>query len=229
MALCPLYAQGTIRDSELLTNPKSIEESRVGGKWTIYSEIVTRMHESLSALDKKLELIVVFADTGILLGHEPTSKDTEAAETHKQLYMKEVSELLEPKGIVYSYTTHSELGVVVPKFFNTRGKIPFQGSISQEDMVNEVNSYLDGIGSKGKIKQTNDNRRVVFNFMNMNSLGHDMAFWLIVGYMGFDYKIPELVGSDGVYLQAERFNQLLQLAKLTEELKSMARINILTT
>lgn len=228
MALCPLYAQGTLRDSRLLQNPKSIEESRVGGKWTVYSEIISRMSESLLALGVDLELKIVFADTGILLGHEPTKDDTNAVNSHNYLYMEEVSKLLNPKGIPYTYTSHSELGVTVPRFFNTQEKTPIRGTITQEGMIEKVNSYLKSIGSEGKIKQTNDSRRVVFNFMNMNSLGLDMAFWLMAGYVGFDYKIPQIAGNDGIYMQSERFGQLLQLAKLTEELKSMARINILT-
>ena len=52
------------------------------------------------------------------------------------------------------------------------------------------------------------------------------VFWLTTGYLAFDYRIPEIVGENGVYLATERFEPLFGISTFTSGLKEMPRVSL---
>ena len=50
------------------------------------------------------------------------------------------------------------------------------------------------------------------------------VFWLIAGYLAFDNKIAEIVGDNGIYITSERLEPLFGIAKFTESLSNLTRI-----
>ena len=90
-------------------------------------------------------------------------------------------------------------------------------------MINILNSYLK---LPHTIVDNKKNRKIIERILNMEGLGFNGAFWLIAGYLAFDYKISPLVGENGILLAAERFEPLFGIAKMTPSLSELTRINI---
>lgn len=57
-------------------------------------------------------------------------------------------------------------------------------------------------------------------------VGVETTFWMVAGYLAFDYQIPEILGQGGLYISAERFGPIFKIARLTPALNEMARIEV---
>lgn len=233
--LCPLYAPGTLADSTLIPNPGSISESRVGGKWTVYKQVMAAADDYLKLAGERLKVHAVFADRGILLAHAPGTADHSAADRHSEVYRAAFEGFCSPRGIQYTYSTFTDIGVALPRFF-TVGSERIPGvdledpSLEQRQgtMIDLVNEYLRRIGEPTWIVNNNDNRKRMKDLLNMAVATPSMVFDLVAGYVAFDYRLPGIAGKTGMYLQAERMGQLLTIANFTDESRSMPRIDVLT-
>ncbi len=71
VTFCPLYQPVAVNESALLSNPTTIVQSRVAGKWNGLKAVLSSMQTSLTALGKNLNLTAVLANKGVLLEHSP--------------------------------------------------------------------------------------------------------------------------------------------------------------
>ncbi|EKE05002.1 MAG: hypothetical protein ACD_19C00426G0024 [uncultured bacterium] len=60
----------------------------------------------------------------------------------------------------------------------------------------------------------------------MKGINYGSAFWLIAGYLAFDGIIANIINPNGLYIAAERFPGLFGIAKLTESLNKLTRVQL---
>jgi hypothetical protein len=237
---CPLYAPGSLSESELLTNPTSIEESRVGVKWYALQRILKEINNYLKSAGGGLELVAIFANRGVLLSHESTAQDAKALEAHDSLYQNAVAEFCQTNGINSDYHNYDDLNVDFPRFVDPQAEIPIEtpkeilerikSETAPGDMIDawviwQLNQYLQEQGVPTQVENTPENFKVIRKLLGM---GLHSSFWLVAGYLAFDYRIPELVGENGVYLVTERLKPLFGIASLTKGLENIPRADIST-
>jgi len=225
---CPLYAQGSLRESKLLNTPAGISDSRVVNKNFAYSKVIASLSEYSKKISGGLKLFAVFANKGVLLAGEPSEKDLIALDYHDTLYKTATLSMCKQLGIEYSFSNYENLDVDFPVFVDPSAPLPKEievpGNAKAESiMINILNSYLK---LPHTIVDNKKNRKIIERILNMEGLGFNGAFWLIAGYLAFDYKISPLVGENGILLAAERFEPLFGIAKMTPSLSELTRINI---
>ena len=71
---CPLYEQGSLADAGLVQYPQTLENSRVMGKWNGIQKVLEVMSNYIHEKNGSLEITVVFANRGVLLGRAPTER-----------------------------------------------------------------------------------------------------------------------------------------------------------
>jgi hypothetical protein len=116
VVLCPLYAQGDLKDSKLIGTGAKIEDSRVAGKLTVYKDVVGALHAQLLGKGGGLELTCVFANKGILYSGEPSVETEEDLVYHEALYRQDVGEFCDSLAVSCQFETYETLGVNFPKF-----------------------------------------------------------------------------------------------------------------
>ncbi len=225
---CPLYAPGDLSASTIALHPQSIADSRVGKKWSATTTAVEALTGYLRERQGDLELTVAFADTGVLLSHVPEIEHHDAVANHIGLYQGEIDTFCQERGIKYSFTTFSDLGVNFPRFVNLREKPPTLKPTDYEADSNSVlealNEYLVKQGIPNHIHNNKTARNRINDLMKAN--GVETTFWLVAGYLAFDYMIPALLGQNGVYMSVERFDPVFRIASLTEGLKGYPRLEV---
>lgn len=234
VALCPLYASGGLAESKLLLNPSSIAESRVGNKWKAITQVTAAINDQLQKAGGNLELFVVFANKGVLLGKEPTAAEEQALVAHDMLYKDVVSNFCKDKGITLKYYNYGELGVHFPTFVDLRKPVHFTkempGNITKSgsDGVWCLNNLLEQYNIPTVVPDNKDSRHVMTSLFKMQGISYSGIFNLAIGYLAFDHMIPGLLDNDqeGIYLTAERFAPLLGIPALTPDLKKLRRVCI---
>ena len=92
----------------------------------------------------------------------------------------------------------------------------------ESKMIADLNLYM-GLN----ISYSKRNRHLIDRIINMDQVGsYSAAFWLIAGYLAFDPKIADIAGENGIYMVAERLEPLFGIARFTESLKNMTRVQI---
>ncbi|HET9946455.1 MAG TPA: hypothetical protein VFQ63_00115 [Patescibacteria group bacterium] len=235
---CPLYAQGSLQESGLIYEPAPIEDSRVAGKWEAVKNVVVALSDELKHQGKSLSLTVVLADKGVLLNHEPTAEDQAALTYHAGLYKEALEEVCEENGIDLQFLRFQDEGVDVhfPSFVNPSAPIPNvarpegfdrRGVADVEDpatMLALIKDYMESLGVDS-LPVINKKMRATIKDL-ISAFGPQTTFWMVAGYLAFDYKIPELLGEGGLYISAERFPPIFRIARLTPDLNDMARVEV---
>lgn len=219
--LCPLYEPGPLNSSILIPEPATIESSRVSNKWNAIKTIVSQLHNSVTDQGGNLEILAVFANKGVLLGHDPVLKDEYLLQYHSALYANVLERFLTPMGIKFTYYDYDTLNVQFPRFVNP---LVDAGNIDPSIMIAQLNQFSQNLGIPNVVNNKKDNRHIINELIK--SFGASDTFWLVSGYLAFDYMIPGLIGPEGLYLSTERFAGLFRIAKLTESLKPITKIEV---
>lgn len=232
--LCPLYAQGSLEQSALLTNPTSIAGSRVAGKWDALKLITYAIKDELEVRGQELDVTIVFANRGVLLGHDPKPADSESLLLQEEIYRIEMGRFFDKFGIPHVYETYDTLEVSLPTFVNTQTPIP---PLSYEGPIpTQIAGSIEGM-LIATINDRNEQNEIPTHLVNnkrnrhkitslMSAFGPPTSYQLVSGYLAFDYMIPRLIGPDGIYLSTERFAPLFRIASLTPDVKEMTRVEI---
>lgn len=226
---CPLYAYGELSDSKIIFPPSGISDSRVVGKFKAYLPVISSMQKCLKDFGRGINLTAVFANKGVILAEEPQQKHKEAIAYHKQLYNEATFKLSDALDIPVTFYDYDDLGVNFPRFYNPQEtQLPENVNIEQilkpeSQMISVLNQYF---GFTIPIEDNKTNRKVVKSILQLKDTTFEAAFWLIAGYLAFDFKIPKLVGENGVYLVSERADSLFWISKLTPSLDKLTRVQI---
>jgi len=230
VVFCPLYGQGPLENSRLINSPLKFSDSRVYQKNLAYSRVISGVSQYIASLGGEVVLKAVFADRGVLLGKNPDNEDLDALNYHKRLYGDFIVDLCVKNGIrSHNLQSYEDLSVEFPKFVDPRLQIP------QDDeaglMVEKTSSKIIGmlnkhLGLPFEILDNKRSRKVIERVMGMNGIDFNAAFWLIGGYLAFDYKIASMIGKNGLYLASERFDPLFYISKLTPSLDGLTRVQI---
>lgn len=223
-----MYAQGPLENSSLISYPQTILDSRVRIKWDVTADAIRALDLFFrSRYGKGIDLTIVFANKAVLLGHEPSDSDEESLAYHDELYRHMVSQFSDEAELPVTYTTFDELGVMVPTFTPTGLPVPTNRRlVDTNEFINALNDYVahHNLPQEASVIPNKDSRGVVRDLLK----GDDplTIFWLTLGYEAFDFMIPKIVGPNGLYLSVERSDKLFRIAKLTETVRKMPRLEI---
>jgi hypothetical protein len=226
--LCPLYLPGSLSESGLMMSSASIECSRVARKWKALTEVITGLDNYFKAIEGSLSLSAVFASKGVLLAAQPNIDHEVAIMNHNDIYQEALDKFCQGKKIALDFTNYHQLGVKFPDFVNPNSRIPvYTGTGDSKNMlVNAINAHLQAEQIPSQLFDNKANRRLVDKIAGIEGVGSSGAFWLITGYMAFDYMIPTLASENGLYLATERFEPLFGISHFTEGLKVMPKLKI---
>jgi hypothetical protein len=229
--LCPLYQQGTLSQSQLIPNPSCIEESRVGNKWTVITGFLTSLQQYLTATlnGPDLEVVFILANKGVLLGNSPSPDDSIALIQHRELYQKVALQLASELDFHFLFFSYDDYPIRIPRFVIPESEIPvditdLRKETSEYKIIESLNRYFVSLGLDVKTINNNDHRRVIHNLLQ--SIEFNSTFWVIAGYLAFDWMLPEIMSTNGIYISIERLHSLFKISKLTEVLKGLPRVQI---
>ncbi len=237
VVLCPLYETGSLEGSRLIYDLSSIERSRVKNKLPAYKAVLGSLADYFNSIGIDLKVKFAFADKGILLSHDPGEKEHAALYAHSSFYRTEVERFANSKKVGYEYLTFSDLDLKFPRFSDTRLGIPEDiaikleinraSSLDEHTAIACINEYLKSIQAHTVIESGKLEIGTVRQLTSIKDFPHEMLFGFIANYIALQEKIPDHVGEDGIFIQAERFNPLLKVPNLVEGLKALTRIDIL--
>lgn len=232
-ALCPLYAAGSLSESDLLLGPCSIAESRVGQKWEALKTTIGAMDGYLDRVGGNLEATVIFANKGVLLNHQSGQREVSALSGHEEVYRAAVGEFFAGLNVDHEFYNYDDLGVRFDRFVDPKKEIPISPTEAPKGVMESragsrmiwlLNHYLNTQAIPGEVVDNKKNRKPVEQLIK--SFGFTPTFWIVAGYLAFDHLLPDLLGDNGIYLSAERFGQLFKIARFTEGLKTKPRVEI---
>lgn len=118
IAPCPCYAPGPLEGSDLLvpSHPISthgeadtfIKSSRVANKLWAYEAVLSKMSHIAAQIGQPMQLMVAFADMGVLLNHTPNDGHVQALKTHAEAYRLWFEKFCEDHAVNHSFTTFTE-------------------------------------------------------------------------------------------------------------------------
>ena len=220
--LCPLYSPGSLEESHLIVPPATITDSRVSRKVEAYEAVVSALHSKLKSLGGGLDLTVVFANKGVLGDHDYTEEWKLGY--HKELYQSRFEKLSSDIGLQVKFYDYNELGVEFPVFVGNK-PLPEGMVVPDQEVERTMLGYFDQLLKLSFALNVNkDSRKVVKNIIGGENMGFEAAFWVIAGYLAFDWRIHELIGDAGIYIMAERFDPLFWIYKLTPGLKRVNKV-----
>lgn len=232
VTLCPLYKPGILDESSLLIKEVSIAESRVSNKWLALQKVLGGMNQYLQRVGGALELTAVFANKGILFNGYPGEADYATISKHSTVYEEAVSTFCKKQGIAYIYNSYDNLSVPFPSFVNPTDDPPLlnkDGSVwmrEESKMITQLNELGQKIALPFQIIDNKKNRTIVEKIRRIQGISCTGAFWLIAGYLAFDYRLPELTGENGVYIATERYEPLFGITNMTPGLKELPKVKI---
>ncbi len=222
IVLCPLYSPGSLEESRLIAPPATITDSRVSRKVEAYEAAVSALHSKLKSLGGSLDLMVVFANKGVLGDHDHSEEWK--LDYHQGLYQSRFAKLSGDAGVQVNFYDYDELGIEFPVFVGNK-PLPEGMVVPNQEVEKTMLGYFDQLLKLSFALSTNkDARKVVKNIMGGENMGFESAFWDIAGYLAFDWKIHELIGEAGIYIMAERFDPLFWIYKLTPSLKRVNKV-----
>lgn len=227
VVLCPLYSPGKLEESTLMLPPANIENSRVANKVNAYMTAIHAMNGYLAGLGGQMHLNVVFANKGVLSAGEYNSSQEKVLSHHKNVYIEAWSMFGRSNKISIEFSDYDDWGVKFPTFVDPKAQIPTDlqdvlglTNSSESKMIAQLNKYF------GKnITDNKKNRHTVERILTIG-VDYNVAFWLIAGYLAFDDNITNIIGPRGIYIAAERFEPLFGIAKFTETLKELTRVQL---
>lgn len=232
VVFCPLYAPGPLSESKLICSPKTIGDSRVAQKADAYLSVLKRADSALKKIDGRLSVKAIFANRAVLFKGNPLNGEEDSLRHHSRLYQDMMTTFSRLTGAQVDFQDYDDLGIQFDRFVDPTSIIP--ESVSQgvslairpeSRVIACLNNYLAG-RIPFRIADTRDTRKVVGNLLAIDGVDVNQAFWLIAGYVVFDYMIPRLTGSNAIYIVSERFGPLFNISKLTPELDRMTRVQL---
>lgn len=235
---CPLYDKSSLAESGLISSPAQISDSRVANKWEADKKVVGSLSTALKQQGRNLAVTIILADKGVMLNHDSTKADQDALDYHAQVYQKALGEFCEENGIAVRFMRYQDeaLDVHFPTFVNPNAEIPYiqrpegfdrrgvADATEPQTMADLLKEYMQSLGVDA-LPVINKKVRETLKEL-IKAFGANTTFWMVAGYLAFDYKIPTLLGEGGVYLSTERFSPIFRVARLTPSLNEMARIEI---
>ena len=227
VVLCPLYSPGKLDESTLMLPPASIKDSRVANKVNAYMTTIYAMNGYLSGLGGQMHLNMVFANKGVLFAGKHGPVQEKALLHHKAVYTEAWNRFGRLNKIGIEFSDYDDWGVKFPVFVDPKATVPTDLQevlgikyLPESKMIAQLNTYF------GKnIIDNKKNRHTVERTLSMG-VDYNAAFWLIAGYLAFDDNIANIVGPTGIYIAAERFEPLFGIAKFTESLKGLTRVQL---
>lgn len=234
--LCPMYLPGDLNSSSLASpnSGQGIADSRVVSKWAAYTSIVEAESKYLKSVGGNPSVKAVFANRGVLLGNSPENNDHQLLEDQKELYGEMLGDFCQQQEIVLSYTSYDDYpgSQALDVFFDPKRELPYpipeeyQDETGVKGVIWNLYQYLENhdLHRSSFIKNNKKTRRRIAKMIDV--CGQTGAFWLMIGYLAFDFNIRKACGPNAVYLQAERFTPLFGIVSFTEGLKDMPRADI---
>jgi len=231
--LCPLYSKGDLQSSTIMTQDISIETSRVSGKWLGLQKVIATLKKFLMENGSGIGNIkVVLANKGVLLNAIPSNEHLEVLKLHADIYYQALSNYFAEQDLTFEFLgfDSSEINVTFPYFINPNSRLPEvsatidESKTSQFNIIEIMNAYFLLLDKNVIVINNNDNRIIIKDLVKV--FGINTTFWLVAGYLAFDYKIKALIGNNGIYLSTERFDGIFKIAKLTTSLARLPRIEI---
>lgn len=229
ITLCPLYTGKTLEDSDLLPSGTSLtgmRQSRVYNKLLDGFTFIQSLKESLRPIDTKIFVQFTFADTGVLLNHEPGTRDERNILHHLWLYRKAIRDSTIMKDVHWDLTCYSKHNDrVLPKFLRQK---PVSARTLARRLFTDLTQPVLSLGcfdSSMVNKQThsiNKSGAAIIASL-VDAFGRDTARALIIQY-GFYDAIT--AGPDDLNLFFERGPLLLNLTDLFPH-KNYPRVDIL--
>lgn len=232
VALCPLYAPGSLNESKLISPPMQIGDSRVAQKMDAYLSTFDAINGYLSKVGGSMSLTVVFANKAVLFEGKPDQEEVRNLDHHKGLYKSAMEEFSTRTGVKMDFYDYDDLGVEVSRFVDPNNPVPDfakqgveEGMGSESKVIAYLGNYLEGV-IPFELTDNKKTRKVIKNLKKAGRLEDNNVFWLIAGYLAFDHRIPGLVGKNAIYVVSERFDPLFRVSKFTPELDSVTRIEL---
>jgi hypothetical protein len=230
ITLCPLYGRGTLDESRVLRiGETSIDASRVANKWRAIQQVVSGVQDYAKRVEGSVSLTAVFANKGILLKGEPMDDDFEAIDDHDVVYKEVLEAFCEVQGITLSYHTYDDLGVPFPRFVNPEAQPPVEvnrADDSSSRSLAQLNALAERSGVPTQVTDNKKNRKILDKISHMDGITSNGVFWLVAGYLAFDFMLPDLVGENGFYVATERFEPLFGITNMTPGLTSLPKVKL---
>jgi hypothetical protein len=217
--LCPLYGpSNSLSESVLIEEPKSLNDSRVGIKWTSGMYVKKGIKEYLQRVENSsFEELVIFADKGVI-SSDPSIFEEEKIRLHEEFYRKQVEVDMTELGISYSFETYSSLGVVMPTFIAVEEDCPFDlvQLPWEHQIIERVKRKLlawDPQDLRGwNLSYSNKMKRIMPDLIGEwgEKDPDTLTVGLIASYLAFDPLLPSL---GNVYMVAERAEGLFHLTQ----------------
>lgn len=227
---CPLYAQGKLGNSSLLTNVQGVEgiiNSRVGKKWIATETTLQALNGFFRENDRDLEVKITFADLAVLAGTK-SSVNEEALLQHGELYYEQVSELFERLDIPCIFQRMSDVATTTLRQFDIGQFVIAEGSAYVQSIPENPEVILRRLGfSQSDIllrtpEQKTKARRVLRDLLTSCDGNIDLARGLVGAYC---MTLPMLLEDCDMHLGMERSQNLLDLSTVVESKK--AAMNVL--
>jgi hypothetical protein len=227
--LCPLYAKSSLGDSELIQSPKALYESRVGVKFQIYADTAKVLGDFASASGRSLVFEMLFADTGVLLRRDPMQADFTALGLHRQLYEAKAEEAFRGTGISFRIRSFSELAgqpiTRIPGFIKTH---PDESEMPKaKHIMYEISNELESMGIIAEMHSKGVKNSIIGDMINMNGATKETIKGLVETYIASELSFRDILGSSGIFVNAERFSPLLRMPDMLKALDGMQRIDVL--
>ncbi len=227
--LCPLYNKSSLGDSELIPDPKELEESRVGAKFQIYVDAARVLNDFALATGRSATFEMLFADTGVLLRRNPTQEDICALGTHRKLYEEAAEKAFHGTGISFRIRSFSELIeqpiTMIPRFIMTHsgeGAMP-----SAKHLMYEISRELKSMGINAELASKSIKNSLIGEMTKMNGATPETLKGLVETYIASELSFRDILGNSGIFVNAERFSPLLRMPDILKALNGMQRVDVL--
>lgn len=174
MTLCPLYAAGALRESQLLRPPTEIAQSRVAVKWERQMDALGAVTSVAYKVGRPIEAILTFADVGVI-AKDPGEEDPEVLQHHEDLYRTSAEEAFGDRIRIW-FQRYSELDPSFPRFISDQTrKLSFRKddeTISSSALMREnprLRSQIDQLASR--LVESG----IVFDPSVLDATGHELT------------------------------------------------------
>lgn len=129
---CPLYENGPLSQSKLLTPPGQINDSRVTAKWVTLNKAFDVVVDTAGKFNREVRGIFTFADSGVI-SRDPQNEDLSLLSYHEQLYQQAFARNLR---FPYAIQRYSDLMPEFPRLIASSDSHP-EGDITPEYLQNQ--------------------------------------------------------------------------------------------
>ncbi len=222
VVLCPLYS-GNLNGTELVAAGEIDERTRVYGKFIAYVSTINAIAEHMKSNGVGISLTTVFADRGVLLSKEPSQKDVQLLMMHSDVYKRGIESACNIDE--HRHILMSEIDQGIERFVDTRKQTEEPESPSH--LISIINRHLDEAGAGKRLPDNSYVRELAKDIMRIGNADRGIVMEIVKNYATFYQRIPDIVGHDGIFIQAERLPQLLRVASRIDTLKNLMRIDII--